>query len=85
MTIREQGSFSDLMSSGGLFAELMETQGATGAEDSDSSTLQDMLTSRPDVQTDADVLVALKGAGKAGGLMEDEDRKKGKISKEVRW
>ena len=86
MTIREQGSFSDLMSSGGTFAALMKTQGATGGKDPDSPPSEDEfgLTPRPDVQSDADVLVSLKGTGKAGGLMQDEDRQKGKISKEVR-
>jgi ABC-type multidrug transport system ATPase subunit len=88
MTIREQGSFSELMSAGSSFAELMKTQGETGKADSDSDSPSPDdeigLTPRVDVQTDADVLVALKGAGKAGGLMQDEDRKTGKISKEVR-
>ena len=83
MTIREQGSFSELMSAGSSFAELMKTQGETGHADCDSPA-PDGLNPQIDVQTDADVLVALKGAGKAGGLMQEEDRKKGKISKEVR-
>jgi hypothetical protein len=86
MTIREQGSFSGLLSSDGTFAALMKTQGAAGDKHSDPPSTEDKsgLTSRPDVQSDADMLVSLKGTGKAGGLMQDEDRQKGKISKEVR-
>lgn len=85
MTIREQGSFSDLISSGGTFAALMKTQGATGGDPgSPPSEDESGLTLLPGVQSDADVLVSLKGTGKPGGLMQDEDRQKGKISKEVR-
>lgn len=86
-TIREQGSFTDLMAAGGPFAQLMHTQGATGGgEDPPESPRTDEpldMTPRPDAQNDTEVLVALKGAGKAGGLIAEEDRKKGKISKEV--
>lgn len=86
MTIREQGSFSDLISSDGTFAALMKTQGATGDKDPDSPSSEDqfVLTPSQDAQSDADVLLSLKGTGQAGGLMQDEDRQKGKISKEVR-
>ena len=86
--IQEQGSFSELMSSGGPFAELMRAHGATGSPRAPGDDQQEHplgLTPRSDVnvQTDEEVLVALRGAGNAGGLIEDEDRKTGKISKEV--
>jgi ABC-type multidrug transport system ATPase subunit len=93
-TIAEQGTFAELMAAGGKFTELMTTQGASGdGEDSPKqpeSSLGMTMTPRPEnrgaqQQTDLDVLAALKGAGKgvSGGLIEDEERKTGKIKKEV--
>ena len=89
-TIAEQGTFADLMASDGKFSELMHTQGASSnADDASSDADPDLgMTPRPadgSTQTDSDVLAALKGVGKgiSGGLIEDEERKTGMLTRNL--
>ena len=84
--ICEVGTFETLMADGNEFRSLMETHSAAdspattprGADSADGAAEVNFADT-----SDAELLVALQGAGKSGSLMSLEDRKTGKVARKT--